>query len=177
MIGWLLKNPFFFSFCNKVQMVIKSTFNEWGYIYITSLWLFYSRDPVELQLTADEAQSTHKIVCLVFVAGLFQDGFQPGQFRTFWFAEGLHLSEKCCFCVWEYVCVRLHVLYLDDSAAMRVTWHTTSGMFGIDCVLVWGWRGSAVYTSTGYCMCVLCVNLWGQQAWSSTLRMSLFLRL
>lgn len=25
---------------------------------------------------------------------------------------------------------------LDDSAAMRVTWHTTSGMFGIDCVLV-----------------------------------------
>lgn len=135
-------------------MVIKSTFNERGYIhiYITSLWLFYSWDPLELQLTADEAQSTHRIVCLVFVAGVVPRWLpartiqyilicwrSSSVWKVPFLCVGVFLCEASCsvfgwqcsyvcnlahnqWCVWHRLCVGLRLARFGSLHVHRVVY-------------------------------------------------------
>lgn len=122
-----------------------------GDIYRVSLWLCQSADPVDLQWTEDEAQSTYKTVCLVFSPKMAASQDNPG--RSVSQKDFISQRSAACMCgsVCVFVCMRLQLcVYLGTQ--QWYVWHRLCG--GLSLV-----KFGSLHINRVVYLCVLCVSV------------------
>lgn len=122
----------------------------------------FSGDPTELQLTGEEARSTHRTVQLFFLPGM--DVGKDCSVRSDLqkdFVVRKH-AASVYLCVGVYICWRLHVLVLDDSQCSyvcilahlwRYVWHRLSWFESVEV-----WQSTHQQGSVCVCCVRICVG-------------------